>query len=165
MRSTLAAAWRAGTIVGACLLACTPPAWSAEAGAVGVGATVESKNNCLFNAKVLTLGFGNIDPAGSADVTATATMTFVCNGAGTLATFFISANDGLHASGAGARRMRHTVTTSEYLPYSISLAPATATVAKGSTQTLTVTGTIQPFQFQNVLAGVYQDTVVLTITP
>lgn len=161
----MAVTWRWFGTAAVCVLLCTPPAWSAEAGAVSVGATVESKNNCLFNAKALTLGFGNIDPAGSADVTATATMTFVCNGAGTLATFFISANNGLHEGGTGTRRMRHTVTFSEYLPYSLSLAPATATVTKGVNQTLTVTGTIQPFQFQNVLAGAYQDEVRLTITP
>lgn len=159
------AAWHRLCASALCLLVCAPLAWSAGTGAVGVGATVESKNNCLFNAKALTLPFGNLDPAGGGDVTATASMTFICNGASTLATFFISANDGLHASGAGARRMQHTVTTTEFLPYSLSVSPATATVTKGTTQTLTVTATIQPFQFQNVLAGVYQDTVVLTITP
>ena len=51
------------------------------------------------------------------------------------------------------------------MAYSLSLTPTSATVPRGVDQTLTVTGTIQPFEFQNVRAGTYQDTVVITLTP
>lgn len=149
----------------AALMLFNPGAHASGTGAVGVAAVVPSKNNCKFNGSALTLDFGSIDPASASNATASATLTFVCNGAASLATFFISANDGLYASSVGARRMRHATATLEFLPYSLTLSPTSATVAKGVNQTLTVTGTIQPFQFQNAQGGAYQDTVTLTISP
>ena len=61
--------------------------------------------------------------------------------------------------------MQHTTIATEFLPYSLSLSPTSATVLRLVEQTLTVTGTIQPFQFQNAASGVYRDTVVITLTP
>ena len=144
-------------------LAC--PAHSADSGSLGVFAVVPSKNNCKFTGGAITLNFGNIDPASPANATASATSAFTCNGSAPLATFFISAGDGLYSSGPGARRMQHTAFPGEFLAYALSLSPTSATVPKGVAQTLTVTGTIQPFEFQNARAGGYLDTVVITLTP
>jgi spore coat protein U-like protein len=140
-------------------------AQAADTGSMAVSAVVPSKSNCKFSSGSMTLDFGNVDPASTIDATATASAGFTCNGSAPLATFFISAGDGLYSTGPGARRMRHTTVATEFMAYSLALSPTSATVAKGSAQTLTVTGTIQPFQFQNVFAGAYQDTVVITLTP
>ncbi len=147
-------------------LACVGGAQAADTGTLGVAAVVPTKNNCKFNGPgALVLDFGTIDPASAANVTATATKTFTCNGASPMATFAIAANDGLYSTGAGARRMRHTSVLTEFMAYSITLSPTSATVPKGSVQTLTVNGVIQPFQFQNVAAGTYRDTVVISLDP
>jgi spore coat protein U-like protein len=130
-----------------------------------VSAVVPSKSNCKFGAGALTLPFGSIDPASLANAPASASVSFTCNGNAALATFSITAGNGLYSTGPGLRRMRHATILTEYLPYAISLSPVSATVPKGSAQTLTVTGTIQPFEFQNVAAGAYQDTVVITLAP
>lgn len=61
--------------------------------------------------------------------------------------------------------MQHTAFPGEFLAYALSLSPTSATVPKGVAQTLTVTGTIQPFEFQNARAGGYLDTLVITLTP
>lgn len=140
-------------------------AQAADNGSVSVSAVIASKSNCRFNSGAMTLPFGNVNPASVVDATATATTTFVCNGSATNATFSISAGNGLYSTGPGARRMRHATVPTEFMGYSLSLSPTSATVPKGEVQTLTVTGTIQPSQFQNVLAGSYQDTVVITLTP
>lgn len=138
---------------------------AAGSGSLGVSAVVPSKSNCKFNAGALVLDFGTIDPASGSNATATATKTFRCNGSAPIATFSISANDGLYSSGPGARRMRHSSVITEFMAYAVSLSPTSASVPKGVDQTLTVTGTIQPFQFQDVRAGLYQDTVVITLAP
>jgi spore coat protein U-like protein len=113
----------------------------------------------------MTLAFGTIDPGATSNYTATATRNFVCNGSAPNATFLITAGDGLYASTPGVRRMRHGTTLTEYMTYGLSLSPAAATVPKGVTQTLTVTGTLTPTDFGNVLAGGYSDTVAITLNP
>ena len=138
---------------------------AADSGSLGVAAVVPTKNNCKFGPGALVLDFGTIDPASTSNATATASKTCVCNGASPVATFAISANDGLHSTGVGARRMRHTTVLTEFMAYSITLSPTSATVPKGADQTLTVNGVIQPFQFQNVAAGTYRDTVVISLDP
>ena len=130
-----------------------------------VSAVVLSKSNCKFNPGATILSFSSIDPSSVSNATATMTRTFTCNGSAPLATFSISAGDGLYSTGPGARRMQHTTIPTEFMAYALSLSPASATVSKGTVQTLTVTGTIQPFEFQNVAAGAYQDTVVITLAP
>lgn len=156
MRMLLPALLAAGGSTAAC---------AAGSGTLAVSAVVPSKNSCKFNSNALTLNFGSINPASSANATALATIVFRCTGSSANATFFISAGNGLHASGPGARRMQNTTIATEFLPYALGLSPSSATVPKNTDQTLTVTGTIQPFEFQNVSAGSYRDTVVLTITP
>ena len=67
--------------------------------------------------------------------------------------------------GAGVRRLKHTSAATEFMPYSLSLTPASASIAKGATQDITVSGSILPADFQNVRSGSYSDTVVLDLYP
>lgn len=140
-------------------------AQAADTGSLAVSAVVPSKNNCKFSSAAMALDFGTVNPASTVDATATVSTGFTCNGSAPLVTFVISAGDGLYSTGPGARRMRHATIATEFMAYSLALSPSSATVPKGSAQTLTVTGTIHPFQFQDVPAGTYQDTVVITLTP
>jgi len=140
------------------------PARSADAGSLNVSAVVLSKSNCKFDAGAMTLNFGTIDPSASSPAAASTTKGFSCAGSATNATFAISAADGLHSTGPGMRRLKHAA-AAEYMAYSLTLSPTSATVPKNSAQTLTVTGSIDPTEFQDRSAGVYSDTVTITLTP
>jgi spore coat protein U-like protein len=132
---------------------------------ISVGATILSKNTCLFsNAGPTVLAFGAIDPSSSVNKTATTTTTFKCTGPSALATYSITSDDGLYKTGANAPRMRHAINLTQFLPYSINL-PQSATVPKNTVQTLTIDGTVLVADFQNAIAGTYSDTVILTIAP
>ena len=61
--------------------------------------------------------------------------------------------------------MRHATVLTEHLPYSLSMTPVSATVAKGVTVTLTFTGTLTPPDFQNARPGDFADLVIVSITP
>lgn len=139
---------------------------AANATSVSVLAVILSKSNCKFSSTTgSVLAFGTIDPSSTVNATATALPTFTCNGSAPTATFFISSDDGLHSVSSGNPRMQHAVTATEFLPYSVTLTPASASVPKGSTQTLTLTGAVTPSSFNSAIAGTYTDTLVLTITP
>jgi spore coat protein U-like protein len=133
---------------------------------MSVGATVVSQSNCQFrNVASLLLDFGAINPGSAANAVASTTFTIRCNGSANPATYSVTGGNGLYSSGPGSRRMRHQTTLTEFLPYALSFSPASATVPKGVDQTITVTGTIQPFQFANVAQGSYADTVLVTVSP
>lgn len=160
------AAIRGIRCLGAALLAAAVVAAHADSASITVTAVVLSKSNCKFSGGgAMTLAFGTINPSSASNATATATRNFSCNGSAPNATFLISAGDGLYASTPGVRRMRHGTTLTEYMTYGLALSPTSATVPKGSTQTLTVTGTLTPTDFGNVLSGSYSDTVAITLTP
>ena len=140
-------------------------AMAAGAHSISVSATILSKNNCSFTvAGPSVLAFGVIDPSTTSAVTASVSMTFRCTGSNPVATYFVSSDDGLYETGAGAPRMRHATDTSQYLPYTLNL-PQSASVPRNVVQTLTITGTVAVAAFQNALAGAYADTVVMTMTP
>lgn len=146
-----------------CFLMATATATAASGHSLSVSASVISKNKCSFtNGGPTALAFGAIDPSSPGNAIATATTTFKCVGADPVATYAISANNGLN--GAATPRMQHATNPAEFLPYTLDL-PQSASVPKNSTQTLTVTGTITPSGFQNALVGAYSDTIVLTIEP
>lgn len=132
---------------------------------LAVSATVLSKSNCRFNTRTSALNFGALDPATSPDVTATATVPFICLGSAPVAAFSISDDGGLHRAGPGNRRMRHGTATTEFLPYSLTLSPASGTLPKNVGSNLTVTGTVLGTSYRGALAGDYSDTVVLSILP
>jgi spore coat protein U-like protein len=142
-----------------------PLAAGAGTATMGVTATVTSKNNCTFNSAIPGLTFAQIDPSGTADAVATTSVTFTCRGSSASATFVFGSNDGTYKLGAGAPRMRHATNTTEYLRYSLSFSPASATVPKNTVQTVTITGTIPAAYYANALAGSYSDTVTISLDP
>lgn len=147
------------------LLFLSGEALAAGTNAVSVSATVLSKSICLFNSATSTLNFGSLDPANPVNVTTSTTIIFRCVGSAPLATFFISDDDGLYETGPDANRMGHTVLPAQFLPYSLTLSPTTATVPRLTNQTLTVTGTVLGVDYQAAYPGSYSDTVIITIVP
>jgi spore coat protein U-like protein len=147
------------------LAAAAPLPSHADTASMSVSATVLSRSNCRFTTAALVLDFGTLDPVSTADITKTATSSFKCSGSAAVATFSLALGDGQHATGAGMRRMRHTLAASEYLPYSASISPQSGSVGKNVLQAFTVTGTVQAMHFQNARAGDYLDTVVITVLP
>jgi len=137
---------------------------AADIATISVSATIVSKNNCKFSTANATLNFGTLDPANTTDVTATATISVRCGGKDPTSTFFISDDDGLYETGPNQNRMRHTI-LAEYLPYSFSVSPESATVPKQVDTPITISGTISASDYQNAYVGSYTDTVVLTLTP
>ena len=155
---------KAATLAGALALAGAVSTHAATYG-LAVGATVLSASNCQFRSAVgSVLAFGNIDPSSGTSRNASVSLTIRCNGSAGTASYAITANDGLYGVGTGQPRMRHSVTPSEYLPYTLN-APFTGTAAKGVDTVVPITGTITPVQFQNAIAGDFADTVVLTLSP
>jgi Spore Coat Protein U domain len=159
-----AARWLAGA-----LAALTCLAWYGSAGAASsqltVQATVLSRSNCRFDTNSSTLNFGALDPANPLDVTTTTSVPFVCHGSAPVAAFAFSLDDGLYRAGPAALRMRNATDTSAFLPYSLTLSPASGTVLKNVQQNLTVGGTVRAADYQSARAGNYSDSVVLTILP
>ena len=154
----------AARILATLLLGGCAAAHAAGSHTVTVGAVVLSTHNCKFIVPTSTLDFGNIDPSSTANVTATVNIQYRCNGGAPTAFWTVSSNDGLHATGIGAPRMRHAVTATEYLPYTLN-APVNGSAPRNTIQSFTLVGTITPAAFGTAIAGNYGDTVVLTIAP
>jgi spore coat protein U-like protein len=136
--------------------------------------SLSMSTNVIGTCKVTTppgvLDFGTIDPSGSSNVTVSTTFAMKCT-KGTIATA-ASDNGGLNFS--GTKRMKHSVTTTAFLPYAIAYSGNVGFAGQGFgalnlAKIVTVTGTITPAQFQNALvttAGqVYSDTVTITVNP
>jgi hypothetical protein len=120
-----------------------------------VNATVIQQ--CKFFGGAKTAAFGDIDPSGTGNVTANATVQYKCtNGTtpGSLAP----------TSGGLSRTM---TSGSNTLAYTLSLASLSAGSGFGSGQekSVAVTATITPAQFQNAVAATYEEVVELTISP
>ena len=148
-------------------LICIVAFWSLESTAqsMSVSAVVLSSSNCKFRpGSATTLPFGTIDPSGIVTATATAVVIIRCGGSAGTATFALSSDDGLFSPGAGTKRMRHGVTLTQYMTYSVDL-PASATISKNVNTNVTITGSVTAADFQNVIAGAYNDTLSLTLAP
>ncbi len=145
-------------------LAATAPAASGDTGTLAVTATVLSKSQCKFDTSTSTLDFGLLDPAVPADVNATASVDYVCRGSAPVAAFLFTDDDGQNPSGPGARRMRHAA-ASEFLPYGLAFNPVSGTVPKNVHRTLTISGTVRWTDFRGATAGIYTDSVVVSILP
>jgi spore coat protein U-like protein len=155
--------WR--RLAASCALAVATSAVASGSQAVNIAAVVLGNSNCRFTtASPSALDFGTIDPSSAVSATASVTIGYRCNGGSAIVAWNIVANDGLYPAGAGAQRMRHAATLTQYLPYSLSL-PANGTAPRNTNRTMTLTGTVTPAAFQTAIAGSYADTVVLTITP
>lgn len=137
----------------------------AGSAALSVNATVLSKSICKLNSNSSTVSFGTLDPGNPVDITANASIGFVCRGSAPIATFIVTDDDGLHETGPDANRMRHASVLTEYLPYRLTLAPTSGTAPKNAPQSLVVTGTVQGIDYSNAYAGSYSDTVVVSLLP
>jgi spore coat protein U-like protein len=137
----------------------------AESSTLSVTATVLSKSICKFNSNNSALNFGALDPGNPIDVTANASIGFVCRGSSPVAVFAIAGDAGFYSNGPNANRMRHSSVFTEYLPYSLALDPSSGTVPKNAPQTLTISGTVQGSDYQNATAGGHSDTVVVSLLP
>ena len=116
------------------------------------------------------LDFGNIDPSGASNITASTTFAIKC----TKSTVSTAATDNGGLNFSGTKRMKHSVYATAFLPYAVSYSGAAGFTGQGFgssalAQTVTVNGTITPAQFQNALltvAGqVYSDTVTISVNP
>ena len=124
-----------------------------------VNASVSGK--CVFNSGTSTLDFGILDPASTADATGTANPQFWCTKG---SAYTASAGQGLNFS--TKNRMKGVTTATEFVPYSLVLAPASGTgTGKNTPITLLVTGTVLNADYVDVAAQSYTDTVVLTVLP
>jgi len=145
-------------------LAAAVPAAFGDTGLLAVAATVLSKSQCKFDTATSTLNFGVLDPAVATDVNAASSVDFVCRGSAPVAAFLFTDDDGQNPSGPGARRMRHAAAP-EFLPYDLAVSPASGTVPKNVHRTLTISGTVRWTEFRGSTAGVYADSVIVSILP
>ena len=134
---------------------------------LSVSATVNGK--CKF-ATVGNLTFGtvsspgvSIDPSDLGNATGISTVTYRCT-TGTAAT---SLGMGNGANFSGTRRVAVVPVTGPFMGYGLVSAGFTQTGAGfgGAVLTATVTGTILEATHQVAAAGVYTDTVSITINP
>lgn len=130
-----------------------------------VGAVVLSKNQCRFLNNNITLDFGNLDPTSGANVNATTSVNFRCQGADPIASYAIGDDDGLHETGPDAGRMQHSVNPAFYIPYSLSMTPLIGNAPKNVDQVLTIDGSIAGADYQLAIPGIYTDLVVISILP
>lgn len=165
-------------------LLCPHGARLAAAALLAAGAALQpvraqSTFNCEFRAAgTLAISFGNLDPSIASNAVATMTVATlnsdqVGNCVTPVQTMSLSADNGMNFSGS-TRRLRKGATPN-YIPYSLS---ATAgawsgtgpwTMAKpglGRWEVVpTLTATILGVDYQDVDAGTYTDTIVLTVSP
>lgn len=118
---------------------------------------------CRFNTPAAALSFGVLDPTSILDVSASTNLSFWCTSG---ATYTITDDDGLYETGANANRMQSTtLTTSQFIPYTITYLDTGTGSGPANPITLTVTGEIIGGSFSLNSGDVYEDTVTLTINP
>lgn len=139
------------------------PAQAADSHTILVNAVLLSKSSCQFINKNSLVSL-TIDPAATSSVSATGTVSFKCGGTAATASYGVSNNNGQNGSSPTALRMRHSTTLTQYMNYSLSY-PISGTAPKNVDTTFTVTVSVAPADFQNVIPGSYADTVMLTIVP
>ncbi len=114
-------------------------------------------DSCRFTGASPVLAFGNLDVLSTADAASSLTISIRCSGN---PTWFLSIDNGLHSSGA-TRRMKHQ-TLNEYIPYTLTFAPATG---GKMIKTVNGSGIVLNSDYVNASAGSYSDSVAVTITP
>ncbi|MFC5496174.1 spore coat U domain-containing protein [Caenimonas terrae] len=130
---------------------------------LSVTATITSQ--CRFSSVATTMSFGAaVDPSAAGPISGALTVpvTYKCTKGVTPGT--LSADSGLWNS--GGNRMKDA-TSGDFIPYTLTVGAAVAGTGFGSGQdkTFPITGQIVAASYQNVSAGTYNDTVVLTVAP
>jgi len=145
-------------VIAVALVAMAGAAMAADTTTVAVSATVVG--TCKFTAGG-AIPFGNLDPSVGTNQTPAVTQpTFWCTKG---ASYTITDDLGLHVS-AGIRRMVHA-SLSEYIPYSFTYTAAGTGAGPASVLTMNIASTVLGTDYANASAGVYSDTVTLTIAP
>jgi spore coat protein U-like protein len=153
---------------GVCVALHAPVGWAAGSNTVSLSSTVIG--TCKVIAPPGVLNFGTIDPSATGNITVSITFSMKC----TKGTVSMAASDDGGVNFAGTKRMKHSVTATAFLPYAIAYSGDLGFTGRGFgvaalAQTVTVSGTVTPAQFQNALvttAGqVYSDTVTITVNP
>lgn len=104
-----------------------------------------------------------LDPSAGGAVGGTVTQpTFWCT-RGTAYT--ITDDDGLYEIGANANRLRHGVTITEFMPYTLTYTAAGTGAGRNSAITMDIAGQVAAVDYLDALAGNYGDTVTLTVNP
>jgi spore coat protein U-like protein len=130
------------------------------AGTAPLNISTSVVGNCKFNTASATMNFGALDPANTANATATAALQFWCT---KNAAYTVTDNGGANRSGT-QRRLRGTGTN--YINYAITPYVASGTGAgRTAAITLNLTGTINNADYINAAAGAYADVVTFTINP
>lgn len=129
----------------------TGNALAADNADINVSATV--LGTCLFDAGSFDLAFGDIDPASAVDATASVDVQFTCS----------NGTDWTLDDVSGNRNMTG-VANGDSLAYSIAAYGNTGT-GTGSTQTVTLDGTVAVAAFQAVSSDVYTETITININP
>lgn len=144
-------------------------AHAGTAGAAGlspvtISANILTNSNCRLSLKASTIPFGNLDPAFPVPVVASTTIDFRCLGAAGMAVFTITQDGGLNPLGAD-NQMENLAVPGEFLRYNMTLVHIPPPIVKNVWNTLTINGTVLGPDYQAVLPGIYEDTVVVTILP
>jgi hypothetical protein len=146
----------------------TPPVIAAGSNVLRLSTIVVG--TCKVTSPPGILDFGSIDPSGSSIVTAVTTFSMKCT-KGTIST---AATDSGGLNFSGGKRMRHSASATEFLPYAIIYSADAGFAGQGFgaatlAQTVTVSGTVTTGAYRNALvttAGqVYSDVVTITINP
>lgn len=123
-------------------------------------------NNCSFQAKGLSMSFGNLNPASGSNVTvAVAASTLGANRAGDCAPgqpLLISGDNGLNFN--GSRRLRN-IAGADFIAYSLNFPWSSSGPGNNSFTNFTFNGTILWSAYANASAGGYSDTVMISVTP
>lgn len=157
VRTTVAKAVAATIIVSAA-------GFAAAAGTQNLNVTATVSGVCKFSSAVQTLTFGTVDPSVPGPIAGSgAAVTYKCT-KGTAATG-VTPDNGTNFS--ASRRMGNGT---DFIPYSLTISGGTQTglgfaAGAGTDLALIIGGSIVAADYQNVSAGAYSDTVVLTLAP
>jgi spore coat protein U-like protein len=143
-------------------------AQAAGSSPLAVSANVLARTGCSWIAGGSTaLNFGSLDPNSATDVTATAQPRLRCTGNSASVLISLTHDSGLYETGPGANRMRHSTTTTEFLPYTTNLPNGVFLqfVPTNVDLQMNLTGTVRATDFRSARVGTYNDTITFTITP
>ena len=120
--------------------------------------------NCEFRVVgTMSMSFGTIDPSSTTAAIATITPGQVAQiGSCRNVTMSVTADQGRNFS--GSRRLALGAGAA-FIPYSLTLPANRPGPGNNNWVDLEITGTIAPADFQNAPAGVYSDSVVITVSP
>jgi spore coat protein U-like protein len=146
-----------GKVAAAAILSLGAGLSAADTQNMSVSATISPK--CQFDTTATpTMAFGTaIDPSGTSNITAEASIVYKC-------TKGTSPSSLAPTSGGLSRTMANGSDTLAYTLVFDAVKPGTG-FSTGKQQTIKVTGTITPAQFNDAVAVSYTESVSLTIAP